>query len=131
MSKRTLSVSYDDLQLQFCCGIREWGELNAVVFINGDTTYCDCEGGVALSAEERDELRAMWAREITYCLEDKKRPILITAVKYQNRKKYENQCLVDAIKEIPGYMDCGSSVNPGTGNTVTVYMIYPPKKGKK
>ena len=131
MSNRRFTVDMDTTKLAHCCGILETGNYLVVWSHNKNSGITDGEDLSDLSDEEKEELKLLWTMEINYYLKMDKRPMLFTLVKYPGHKEYENQCLVDAINEHTGALDCGSSVNPGTGNTVTVYMIYPPKKGTK
>lgn len=131
MSKNYFQVSCESTDLAFCCGVKELGEFEAeLVNIYGEGQPVDLPGQRPLNSKEKEQLRENWARKIYEYLVYGK-PLLLTVVKRHGHTKYDNQCLVDAINEHPDALDCGSSINPNTGNTVTVYMIYPPQKGKK
>ena len=125
-----IRLTYGVTELDFCCGIRETGDYRTSLGGRiADRVDCYLPYGV-IPNKIRAGIVKEWGKEINTLLRGN-RPLLFTLCKQPDQVYYDNQCLVDAINEHPGALDCGSSINPNTGNTVTVYMIYPPQKGKK
>ena len=132
---KKLELQYDLRleELPGCCGV-----LVAFCYevrrpnLDFQRRYTDLVDTAAEREPDHDFIVAGWREELSGLLcSARGRAVIFSFATCYPGGRYMNEALMDAVCEHPGAIECGTHVNPGTGNTVRVLMIYPTKKGKK